>query len=538
MRTLHRAPIALFALAVGCSSTFEPENPCPEGTERQGNQCVPTTEPVVGCTDRFAENFLPRASIDDGSCTYSGVGCTDAGANNYNPTATTDDGSCRYDGCTDAAAVNFSDTATDDDGSCRYIATLRVDMSGVQDFDRADGVYVHGSFNNWCGTCAVLTDGDQDNVYRGTIVITAQQHNLRFVIGSDPIREEPIDAACGVTASGGLARELTMPAADTVFEPFTFGRCPAVSTELPLVVDDVYAPSGFMGDGESGGITAVEVCPTRAGDQAGLCHAFTYTAGGPNGWGGVFWQYPDGNWGEADGFPVPQGATRINFWAWGAQGGEVVKFLVGYAGPDGFALETPEITLAATPTEYQILLVGTDYADIAGGFGWVATSPGNTIEFYVDDIQYKNDPSDTGGGPGDGCTDTDAVNFDPNATNDDGSCEYNVTFSVDMSCTTETFTTVFVTGPFCSWCDGGFELTDPDTDGVYSGTFPLPAGPLEFKYMIDNFASQEDLIDDVMAGNGACAPVTDGATFANRQITVPDAPTTTEAAYGRCDTCP
>ncbi|MEE2714907.1 MAG: protein kinase [Verrucomicrobiota bacterium] len=52
---------------------------------------------VLGCTDSKAENFNPKATKDDGSCTYPPVhGCTDPKAENYNPEATENDGSCTY----------------------------------------------------------------------------------------------------------------------------------------------------------------------------------------------------------------------------------------------------------------------------------------------------------------------------------------------------------------------------------------------------------------------------------------------------------
>jgi hypothetical protein len=47
-------------------------------------------------------------------------GCTDASADNYVPTATIDDGSCEYFGCMDASACNFDSGANVDDGSCDY----------------------------------------------------------------------------------------------------------------------------------------------------------------------------------------------------------------------------------------------------------------------------------------------------------------------------------------------------------------------------------------------------------------------------------
>ena len=54
-------------------------------------------------------------------------GCTVASACNYNPEANTDDGSCEYFscaalGCTDASACNYNPAANTDDGSCEYFS--------------------------------------------------------------------------------------------------------------------------------------------------------------------------------------------------------------------------------------------------------------------------------------------------------------------------------------------------------------------------------------------------------------------------------
>lgn len=149
----------------------------------------------------------------------------------------------------------------------------------------------------------------------------------------------------------------------------------------------------------------------------------------------------------------------------------------------------------------------------------------------------------------DGCTDSTACNYDDAATTDDGSCTYAAanfdcdgnclstptTFNVDMSCSGETFSSLHVTGPWCGWCGAADynTLSDPDGDGVYSVSVCIPAGTVEYKYMIDDWASQEDLIDD-MAGGAACAPVTDYWSYANRTT---DSGSTTSDTYGSCLTC-
>ncbi len=139
--------------------------------------CAACFYPVNGCTNASACNYNPAANTDDGSCILIGDvcddgnalstndvinancvclgvipngGCTDITACNYNSSATIDDGSCLFTGspcndanpltmndmidancqcsgvlmvmgCTNASACNFDAAATMDDGSCILI---------------------------------------------------------------------------------------------------------------------------------------------------------------------------------------------------------------------------------------------------------------------------------------------------------------------------------------------------------------------------------------------------------------------------------
>jgi hypothetical protein len=97
------------------------------------------------------------------------------------------------------------------------------------------------------------------------------------------------------------------------------------------------------------------------------------------------------------------------------------------------------------------------------------------------------------------------------------------------------FTDVFVTGPWCGWCanDGYNELTDPDGDGIFSVEIADLTGEIEYKYGINGFADQEQLVDD-MVGGASCAPVTDFAGYANRTT---DAGSSTNDTFGSCTSC-
>lgn len=84
----------------GClseTSVIYCRNTCEHGCDRVEKVCI---EPdIEGCTDSTATNYNPDATVNDGSCEFPPVeveGCTDMGALNYNPDATLDDGSCEY----------------------------------------------------------------------------------------------------------------------------------------------------------------------------------------------------------------------------------------------------------------------------------------------------------------------------------------------------------------------------------------------------------------------------------------------------------
>ena len=120
------------------------------------------------------------------------------------------------------------------------------------------------------------------------------------------------------------------------------------------------------------------------------------------------------------------------------------------------------------------------------------------------------------------------------------SAQAQTTFNVDMSCAPDGFTDVFVTGPWCGWCanDVYNTMTDPDGDGIYSVDVDIQGlaigDSVEYKYGINGFADQEDLVNDMVNG-ATCAPITDYAGYANR---ITFAGSVANDNYGTCDgTC-
>ena len=61
-----------------------------------------------------------------------------------------------------------------------YDVTFQVDLNDVDGFNPADGVYVQGTFNGWCGYCNPLSDDDGDYIYTLTINIPTGEYEYIY----------------------------------------------------------------------------------------------------------------------------------------------------------------------------------------------------------------------------------------------------------------------------------------------------------------------------------------------------------------------
>jgi len=88
---------------------------------------------VAGCTDPEAENYESEATDDDDSCTYAISGCVNPLACNYDETATQSDGSCEFTscvGCMNDDACNFDAAYTISDNSACEFPEVHYDCDG------------------------------------------------------------------------------------------------------------------------------------------------------------------------------------------------------------------------------------------------------------------------------------------------------------------------------------------------------------------------------------------------------------------------
>jgi hypothetical protein len=221
-------------------------------------------------------------------------------------------------------------------------------------------------------------------------------------------------AACSSPATPTSEADMAQPPTggggekDMAQPPPPPGPDMTVLPTLPFAVDAVFVASGFMGDGESQGPLTIK--PSTPGDStdcngdrpsttaAGICHMVTYVPPDPavKGWAGIYWQYPDGNWGTIPGYSLPSGATRVTFQAKGSKGGEVISFFVGgIINPMNPYSDTVKASVKVTLTNawapYVIDLTGQSYTSVLGGFGWSMAADdakASSGVFYIDDIQW------------------------------------------------------------------------------------------------------------------------------------------------------
>ena len=84
-----------------------------------------------------------------------------------------------------------------------------------------------------------------------------------------------------------------------------------------------------------------------------------------------------------------------------------------------------------------------------------------------------------------------------------------VTFQVDMSQYTGSFTTPEVNGDFNGWCGNCNAMTDANMDGIWEITLPLTQDSIEYKFAFDAWSGQENLTP-----GSSCTKTTSG--FTNR----------------------
>ncbi len=443
-----------------------------------------------------------------------------------------------------------------------YDVTFRVDMNGVTGFTTPE---VNGTFNNWCGGCAPMSDTDGDGIWELTASIPAGTHEFKYAYDSWAGSEQLAEGLpCTVTNGGFTNRSLTV-SGPTDLGTVCWASCEAcgqvVETYDVVFRVDMNGVSGFttpevngtfnnwcggcapMSDTDGDGIWELTIA-LEAGS-----YEFKYAY---DSWAGSE-QLADGlpctvnNGGFVNRLLVVEGPTDLGTVCWASCG----PCESGNTFNVTFRVDMNEVVDAFTTPEVN----GTfnnwcggcaPMSDTDGDNVWVLTIPmaAGTYEFKY---AYDSWAGQENLAPGSPCVlttgqftnrvitvsediDLGVVCWSSCSSCDNPSGPFNVTFKVNMAEYTGTFTTPEVNGTFNNWCGNCAPMTDTDADNVWEITIPLPAGTYEYKYSHDNWAGQEVLLD----GN-SCTVTIDG--FTNRTLTVSEAMTMNAVCWGECVDC-
>ena len=535
--------------------------------------------PASGCTNPLASNYDATATMDDGSCTYSncvsltltmndsyGDGwngnafvVTDANGWQYasltlptgsSATATicvpdnicytltcgggsypsevswilTDDatgidvltGGAPFtgsyctpiaSGCTDLSAVNYDAAAFVDDGSCLYSSTFNVEMN-CEDQTSFTTVSLESPVFGWCGGCVPMTDPDGDGVYSVTVDLPLGSFEHKYATDNFAGQENLIDdmvngGTCApITDYYSYANREAIIAAGHVSND-NYGSCDVCI--IPGCTDTTATNFDASAQTDDGSCT-YDVTFSVDLRCSGLTPTVVTATGDYDNWSGNTYNLSD-----ADGDGIWEGTHNL---------------------------------LAGT---FQFLYITDNYTntEISGLIN--SMQNGATCAPNTDNLTYAyrmlsvgnittSDTYASCDACAFGCMDAAASNYDANAQLEDGSCVYATTFSVNMNCEPlGSFGYVHLESPVFGWCGGCVPMTDADGDGIHTVTVDLPLGDFEYKYAVDGFAGQENLVDDMVNG-GTCAPITDYYSYANRQLSVV-AGASADDVYSSCDAC-
>lgn len=161
-----------------------------------------------------------------------------------------------------------------------------------------------------------------------------------------------------------------------------------------------YYPSGLMGDIRALSIDHTSSTKPHSG-RSSIKITYDPSKQSANGWAGLYFQYPDGNWGEYPGRNL-SGATKLAFWVRAAQP-TVAEFLAGginrppraeHEYSDSFGpLTSGPIKITQEWQRHEIPLIGEDLSSVIGSFAIVFSiaHTGEPRAVYIDDVTIDAD---------------------------------------------------------------------------------------------------------------------------------------------------
>ena len=380
--------------------------------------------------------------------------------------------------------------------------TFRVDMSNQQ--VSPNGVHVAGSMQGWNPGGTAMSDADGDGIWEVTLVLEHATYQYKFVNGNAWGFDEGVPSGCAVNGN----RQVVV-GADPVVAQYCFGGCetqctpPVPAANITFSVDasqlETVAASGLylIGSFTTPAWQQGAVAMSDA-DGDGVWTA-TVSVSGP---AEILYKFNNGNpW---------VGGVQDNS---GEETGNFALLGCGASNPFGGSNRVHQRSGVA-----EVLSTVCFNSCAACGAAVLGCTDADAINFNE---QATQDDGSCYFNPG--CTDDSALNFDATADADDNSCQYTVTLRVNMSQQTLGPNGVHVAGSFQGWSPNGTPMTAIGY-GVYQITLVLTPGTYEYKFINGNAWGGDESVG--ACGNGG-----------NRVLVVSGNSTSEALCFGSCDAC-
>ena len=145
--------------------------------------------------------------------------------------------------------------------------TFSVDMNQYAG-STANGVFVNGSFNGWCGSCNPMDDSDGDGVWTVTLPLTQDSIEYKFTVDGWNDQENFTPGATCTKTTGPYTNRFTAISGNTTLATVCWNSCsacPAASTLFAVTfrvntANITVGPNGiYAGGGVLGGANAVSL---------------------------------------------------------------------------------------------------------------------------------------------------------------------------------------------------------------------------------------------------------------------------------------
>ncbi|MBN1622314.1 MAG: hypothetical protein JW871_06960 [Endomicrobiales bacterium] len=155
-----------------------------------------------------------------------------------------------------------------------------------------------------------------------------------------------------------------------------------------------FSPSGWMGDTGDLSIDGRWMDSPFSGQT---CFRIEYTAKGPQGWAGIYWQEPANNWGDIPGGHNLSKANKFTMWIRGEKGGEKINgftiggILDGKVSSDTDIVSMNPLVLTEKWNKVEVPLEDKNLKNIISGLSFSISKENNPkgAVFYIDEVRFE-----------------------------------------------------------------------------------------------------------------------------------------------------